>query len=145
MSALGELFIYVIYFVLGAAGIIFLVLTFTAKKSMKLWTLIGSLFFGYLFFHFKSYQDYIYKQNQLSVVGTYYLTSYPNCDSCYLELKENMIYIVVDKGKILKQSKWHYEVGGDYWITYLDNDRYQLGSGQYSYDRYELKYSEENN
>ena len=57
------------------------------------------------------------------------MTTYRNCDSCYLELKENMTCIVVNKGKIIEQSNWHYEVGGDYWITYLDNDKHQLGSG----------------
>ena len=145
MSALGELFIYVIYFVLGLACIIFLLLTFTSKKSIKPWTLIASILFCFLFFTFKSCQKENYKQNQLSVVGTYYLTSYPNCDSCYLELRENMTYIVVDKGKIIESSNWHYEVGGDYFITYLDNDRHQLGSGDYSYERYKLKYSERNN
>ena len=66
-------------------------------------------------------------------------------NSCYLELRENMTYIVVDKGKIIESSNWHYEVGGDYFITYLDNDRHQLGSGNYSYERYKLKYSERNN
>jgi len=141
MSALGELIIYVVYFMLGLHCIIFIVLTITSKKSTKPWTLLASLMFVFLFFNFKSCQDNNYKRNQLSVVGVYYLTNYPNCDSCYLELKENMSYVIVNEGKVIEQSNWHYEVGGDYWIIYLDNDRHQLGSGEYFYERYKLKHS----
>lgn len=140
MSALGEVLIYVIYFILGLSCIAFLLLTFSSKKYKKIWTIIASVIFGYLFFYFKSCQQQNYKQNQLSVVGTYYLTNYPDCNSCYLELKEDKTYVIVNKGKIVESSNWHYEVGGDYWITYLDNDKCQLGFGNYIYRDYKLKY-----
>jgi hypothetical protein len=144
MSALGELFIYVIYAVLAMACIISLLLSFTSKKQTKPWAFIASLLFAFLFFGFRSCQKSNYKENQLSVVGTYYLTSYPSCDSCYLELKEDMTYLVMNKGKIVESSNWYYEVGGDFFITYLNNDKYQLGSGNYSYKDYTLKYRPKN-
>jgi hypothetical protein len=140
MSALGELIIYVIYFILGLLSVVFLILTIKSKNSIKPWTLIACILFGFLLYCFKSFQNDKYRKNQLSVVGVYYLTNYPDCDSCYIEIKENMTYIVVNKGKIAEQSIWHYEVGGDYWITYLDNDRHQLGYREYSYEFYRLKY-----
>ena len=141
MSAFGELFIYLIYVLLGLTGVVFFLWTYTSKKVRKPWTLLGGLFFTFLLFYFKSCQNENYKRNQLSQVGKYYLTDYPNCKSCYIELKENMTYNVIDDGKIIETSNWHYESGGDYWITYLDNDKYQLGNGKFNYKKYELKYS----
>ena len=101
MTAIGELIIYFIYFVLGVGCLMFLVLTITSKKSKKVWMLIPSLLFGYLLFSFKSLQDDSYKKNQLNQVGVYYLTNYHGCNSCYIELKENMTYIVINNGKII--------------------------------------------
>jgi hypothetical protein len=94
-----------------------------------------------MFFIFKSCQDNNYKNNQLDQVGIYYLTNYPNCDSCYIELNENMTYKIINKGQKVKNGDWHYESGGDYWITYLNGERDQLGSGTYSYTNYKLKYT----
>jgi hypothetical protein len=139
-SALGELFVYIIYFVLGIACIFFVRLTFTTKRQNKIWTGFAGLFFIFLLFKYHSYLSNSYKKNQLSQVGLYYLTNYPNCDSCVLELKENQTYQIKRKGQIIEQSNWHYEVGGDYFILYLDNDKHQLGSGDYAYEKYNLKY-----
>ncbi|MES2662385.1 MAG: hypothetical protein V4629_03685 [Pseudomonadota bacterium] len=140
MSALGELLIYFIYFVLGLGTLLFLALTFTAKRTIRVWAGLGTLFLGFLLFSFKSCQSDNYKENQLSQVGLYYLTDYPNCDSCIIELKENQTYEVTKHGQIIERSDWHYEVGGDYWITYLDNNNYQLGSGKFAYKKSKLKY-----
>ena len=140
MSALGELFIYIIYIGLGLASLLFLILTFTSKKRDKIWAAFATLFFGFLLIGFKSCQSNNYKNNQLNQVGLYYLTDYPNCDSCVIELKENQTYEVRTYGEIVEQSNWHYEVGGDYFITYLDNDNYQLGVGKFVYKKYKLKY-----
>ena len=141
MSALGELFIYIIYFVLGILSIGFLVLTMTSKKKTKILTGLATLFFGFLLFSFKSCQSRNYKENQLSQVGLYYLTEYPDCDFCIIELKENQTYEVTKNGQVIERSNWHYEVGGDYLITYLDNDKYQLGNGKFEYYKYKLKYN----
>lgn len=140
MAAISELLIYFIYFILGLTSIVFFVLTFTTKKQNKIWTGVAGLFFTFLLFNFKSYESDNYKKNQLSQVGFYYLTNYPNCDSCVLELKENQMYQVTKRGQIIEQSNWHYEVGGDYFIVYLDNDKHQLGSGDFVYEKYKLKY-----
>jgi hypothetical protein len=141
MSALGELFIYVIYFVLGITTIAFLVLTIIIKRKAKILTGFATIFFGFLLFSFKSCQSHNYKENQLSQVGLYYLTEYPNCDSCIIELKENQTYEVTKNRQVIERGNWHYEVGGDYWITYLDNDKYQLGNGKFAYYKYKLKYN----
>ncbi|HKC67609.1 MAG TPA: hypothetical protein VKG26_05225 [Bacteroidia bacterium] len=141
MSAIGELIIYFIYFILGLTCLIFFISTLLlSKKRAKIWTGLATLVFGFLLFSFKSCQSSHYKKNQLEHVGLYYLTSYPNCDSCIIELKENQTYQVSKRGQIIEQSNWHYEVGGDYWIVYLDNDNYQLGCGKFAYQVYKLKY-----
>jgi hypothetical protein len=139
MSALGQLFIYVIYFILGIATISFLVLTF--KRKNKLISGLATIIFGFLLYNFYSLQSKNYKENQLSQVGLYYLTEYPNCDSCIIELKENQTYKVKNNEQVIEKGNWHYEIGGDYWITYLNNDNYQLGNGKFRYSKYEPKYN----
>nr|WP_288836388.1 hypothetical protein [uncultured Flavobacterium sp.] len=141
MAALGELIVLCIYLLLGLGALMLLVLTFKQKKSYKPWTLLGSFFCCALFFAYKYFSDEAYQKSQLSQVGLYHLTNYPNCDDCILQLKEDMTYEVKNRDKIIERSDWHYESGGDYWITWLDNDRYQLGFGKYSYERFRLKYS----
>src|SRR4051812_18554249 len=84
MAALGELIVLFIFLLLGLAAIVFLILTFTAKKSSKPWTLLGSIFFCVLLFSYKSCLNEAYKKSQLDQVGIYYLTKYPNCDSCIM-------------------------------------------------------------
>ncbi|MFP5041997.1 hypothetical protein [Parasediminibacterium sp. JCM 36343] len=118
MSAIGEGLVYFIYFILGFGCIIYLLLALTSNKKTKLWAFPLILFFGYLFFLYKSYLLESYNQMQFNDVGIYYLTNYPNCPSCYLELKENMTYTVMDSCKIVESSNWHSEAGGDYFITY---------------------------
>ena len=145
MTAFGELIVYFIYFFLGAGTIVFLVLTFKTRKSFKPWALMGVILFCLLLFRYNSYLKDSYKKKQLDQVGTYYLTNYPNCDSCILVLKEDMTYEIKSKSKTVERSNWHYESGGDYFITYLDNDRHQLGAGDYSYNHYKLKYSGRSN
>lgn len=142
MWAIGELIIYTIYFFTGLSCLVFLILALTAKKRcFRIWTALTGLFFGFLLLCFKWQQNSIYKQNQLNQVGIYYLTNYPNCDSCHIELNENMTYKVAHKSQIFENGDWHYESGGDYWITYLNGTKYQLGNGKYAYRDYKLKYS----
>ena len=47
MSAFGELIIDVVYFILGLLCLVFLVLTITSRKSIKPWTLIVGILFGF--------------------------------------------------------------------------------------------------
>jgi hypothetical protein len=49
---------------------------------------------------------------------------------------------VFNNNKEVEKGDWHYEVGGDYWITYLNGRKSILGEGIYSYQKYNLKYSE---
>jgi hypothetical protein len=140
MSAFGALLIYAVYFVLGIFCLVFLVLTFTGGRKTRVVTGTATIFFGLSLFIFKSCQSHKYEENQLSKVGLYYLTQYPGCASCVMELKEHQIYEVTSNGKIIESGDWHYEAGGDYWITFLDHDEYQLGSGKFAYGQYKLKY-----
>jgi len=139
MAAIGELIIYFIYFILGLSFVTFLILSLTSKKTKKPFMII-SIFFGLLMIIFKSCQYKGYINDQKEQVGIYYLTKYPNCNSCYIELKEDMTYVIEKSGGIIKKGTWHHESGGDYWITYLDGENYQLGSGDFSYTDYKLKY-----
>lgn len=139
MAALGELVIFLVLLLpgLGAIGLLFWATR--AKKSLKPLVLSGSILCCVLFFGLKSYLNNGHKKEQSSRAGIYYLTNYPGCESCILELKEDLTYEVTRKGIVVEKSNWRYESGGDYWITYLDNDRHQLGAGNYAYERYRLK------
>ena len=139
MSALRELFVYAILILLGLIALFFLIQTFKVKPRFRPIMLISSFVFCYLCFSYKSCLTDSYANSQKRQVGLYFLTNYPNCDNCILELKEDLTYTVKQNEKILETSNWHYESGGDYWITYLDNDRHQLGSGDYRYKKYKLK------
>ncbi len=142
MWAIGELITLIIYFFLGLSTVVFLLLAVTLKKRQtRLLALGPGLFFGFLLLCFKFYQDRNYKKSQLNQVGIYYLTDYPDCDSCYIELNENMTYKIVNKSQAIENGDWHYESGGDFWITYLNGTKDQLGNGKYSYHDYQLKYT----
>ena len=138
MWALGELFVYIIYFLLGLASIAFLIVAITTRRQHKLRAGIMAVISGFLLIGFNTCRNNNYAANQLTQVGLYYLSTYPHCDSCILELKENQTYEVTSRGKIIEQSNWHYEVGGDYLIVYLDNNKHQLGYGDYKFDKFKL-------
>lgn len=140
ISALSELLVYMLYIVLGLACLLFFGIAITGKGKNKIWAGIAGLLFIYLIFQYKSYLSDSYKKSQLSQVGFYYLSNYPNCDTCVLELKENQTYEIKKNGLIIEQSNWQYNIGGDYFILYLDNKKHQLGSGDYTYGKYVLKY-----
>ena len=140
MAALGELAVYIIYLLLAIGGLVFLFFTFRVKRSIKPFTLLGFGLFVFLIAKYSSHNKEVYRDWQLQHVGIYYLTDHPDCDSCVLELKEDMTYEVRSGNKVIEKSNWHFESGGDYWITYLDHDRHQLGAGDYAYKKYKLKY-----
>lgn len=142
MNGLGELILYVIYYFLLATGLIFLILTFFVKRKIKFITIIFSVISIFLFFQFKSCKEENYKIVQKRQVGIYYLTEYPNCKDCFVRLNDNMTYDVVKNDKIIETSNWHYEIGQDYFITYMNNGKDQLGYNRFSYDKYKKKYNE---
>ena len=142
MNGLSELVEFILPYILISFGLLFFIFTFIVKKKIKLLTIFLCAICAFLFFQLKSCEKENYKKNQLEQVGIYYLTQYQNCDNCYAILKENMTYNIVKNRKIVESGKWHYEIGGDYFITYLENGN-QLGSGNYEYGKYVLKYKQE--
>jgi hypothetical protein len=143
MNGVGELLIFIIYLFLGLTSVVLFVQAFYEYKSVKPRFWAYSAFFFFLFCWFKTCRNKRYHEAQIEQVGIYFLTNYPNCDSCYVELKEDMTYNLVKKGTVIKTSDWHFESGGEYWILYLDKERYQLGSGDFEYKKYKLKYPRE--
>jgi hypothetical protein len=139
MAALGELFVLAIYIFLGLSAAAFLFLTFYGGLLQKIWMTIGCIFFSVLFYVFWSHMNKIQRKAELEQVGVYYLTAYPNCEYCVLELKKDLTYDVRNNGQIIEKSDWHYKSGGDYWITYLDGKNHQLGNGYFEYERSELR------
>jgi hypothetical protein len=140
MAGVCFLFEPLVYFLLSLLVLLSIFLTIKAKKFLKPFALLTAIFFCYLIFNFRSYLIESKKLAQLHRVGFYYLTNYPDCDSCVLELMEDKTYVVRAKDKVVEKSNWRFEAGCDFWITYLDNDRKQLGSGSYAYEVSELKY-----
>ena len=110
MSTLGELIVPLIYLIIALGAVVCVVWNFQTKKPQKLWTSLGSIFFLILLFSFRSCLKTAYKNEQLRQVGVYYLTSYPNCPNCILELKEDMTYEIRSRNKVIEKSNWHYEV-----------------------------------
>jgi hypothetical protein len=143
MNGVGELLIFIIYLFLGLTSVVLFVQAFYEYKSVKPRFLAYSASFFILFCWFKTCRNKRYQEAQIEHVGIYYLTNYPNCDSCYVELKEDMTYNLVRKDTVIKTGDWHFESGGDYWILYMDKERYQLGSGDFEYKKYKLKYPRE--
>lgn len=141
MAAIGELLVYVLFLFLALGALYFFLLASKTKKLKRLMALLAGGFFCYLLYAYSSYLSESYKKAQIDKVGIYYLTNYPDCENCILELKEDMTYEVRNNGNVIKKSDWHYESGGDYFITYLDNDKHQLGSGDYAYQKSKWKYS----
>ncbi len=142
MNGLGELILYFIYFVLAASAVLFLILTFIVKRKGKIITVIFLLLSVLLFFQFNSCNNENYKIVQKREVGIYHLTKYPNCTNCFVRLNEDMTYNVLKNDTIIETSNWHTEIGQDYWIIYMNNDKDQLGSGRFSYDTCKKKYIE---
>lgn len=140
MNGLGELvFLILPYFLLiNALG--FFIGTFIVKKKIKILTMLFCVGFIFLFFKFKSFEKDSYIIDQQRQVGVYYLTQYPNCNNCFVTLKENMTYEIIKDKKVVEAGKWHHVIGGDYSITYLGDGGRQLGSGDYEYEKYVLKY-----
>ena len=85
------------------------------------------------------------RQAQLAQVGTYHLTNYYGRKTCIATLKEDSTFVIANQDTILERGDWHYESGGDYWITYLHGHNEQLGANDYAYDTWHLKYNNPEN
>lgn len=73
-----------------------------------------------------------HKNEELGYVGVYYLTEYPDCTSCQLELKENNTYTITKGDREIESGSWNYRSGSDYWIVDI-GEFGQLGTGNYAY------------
>ena len=87
-------------------------------------------------FAYNQYSNH--REAELKYVGTYYLTDYPDCESCVLILNKNNSYSVANQENEFEHGNWKYRSGGDYWIVDIGEYR-QLGTGNYRYN-----YSENN-
>jgi len=141
MNALGELFIYVIYGVFIILSIAFFMRTLISKKKWAkwIWGSATAFWFTCLIF-FAIHMKNVKRSNDLSIVGTYNLTQYPNCINCKAVLDENYTFTITNGIKVFEKGIWRYEVGGDYFVIYLNKNGDQLGSGDYKYNTYKLKY-----
>ncbi|WP_299334064.1 hypothetical protein [uncultured Psychroserpens sp.] len=132
MSALGELFIWIIYALLcipTLAIILILIADRKRHKSKRLIYLLISLLPVSLFAY---HQHSEHRQQELKYVGVYYLTTYPSCNSCTLHLNKDNTYEVHRDSTKIEHGNWSYRSGSDYWIVDIGESG-QLGSGNYTY------------
>ncbi len=140
MWALGILFKYVIYIVLAIISVNYLVKGYLADKGRKR-KFVWGIIFGALFISYAGCDYLGNKSMQKDHMGKYYLTQYPGCDStCYIELHADMTYSVMKKEKEIETGDWHHEAAADYFITYLNGEKDQLGGNEYDYYYFEPKY-----
>uniref|UniRef100_UPI004049DCFB hypothetical protein n=1 Tax=Flavobacterium sp. TaxID=239 RepID=UPI004049DCFB len=65
--------------------------------------------------------------------GKYKLINYNNRKDCILILEETKTFKVIQNDSVLETGNWHFEVGGDYFIVYLNDKKDQLESGRFQY------------
>ena len=120
--------------------ILFLNLIYRIKRKDKIKRILVLTIISVIPLVIFSISDYNrWKKLQLSNVGTYYLTHYPNCENCKLSLLENNTYEVINDQEILEKGDWEYIQGSDYFFVELGEKRRHLGSGDYQYEDYKLK------
>ncbi len=130
MSAIGELIVWIIYAILCIPPLraLFILRKNKFNKNSTIYLVLS--FLPLALFAYSQYSNY--REAELEYVGKYYLTEYPNCDSCVLHLKRANSYSVTLNGNELEHGYWKYRSGGDYWI--VDIGEYgQLGTGKYKY------------
>ncbi|MBO0358281.1 hypothetical protein J0X19_10030 [Hymenobacter sp. BT186] len=133
MAALGTAFIYFIYSVLSGYTLYWLIQWLKPNSTVRRGGAIIRLLAGVaLLAGFAGKMHYNYESGKAEHIGTYSLTSYPNCSDCTIHLYPNDKYEVRQGQQIKEHGPWRYETGDDYWIVYLNEDD-QLGVGQYSY------------
>lgn len=73
----------------------------TILSMQKLLPLVNGLFFfGCCYFN-NGHGD---RRHELDFVGMYYLTNYPNYDSCKVNLVDNNSYVVLKNGKVTEKA-----------------------------------------
>lgn len=132
MSSIGDFIVFIVYSILLVPPILIIIFLifrkkrFTIKRSVYLVVaFIPLIFFGS--FQYKNKRDF-----ELKYVGIYFLTEYPNCDSCLLILTKDNSYSVTKNGTKIETGHWNYRGGGDFWIVDIGKNG-QLGSGKFKY------------
>ena len=135
MFGLGSLANFIGYFILSIPPIcVLLFFGIIGKRSLKVWIIIFLISIAPL--SFAVYEEYTeHLKEQLQHVGRYYLTEYPNCDSCILFLKSNLSYSVFKYESEIEQGKWRFRSGSDYFIVDI-GEHGRLGTGNYTYHSY---------
>jgi hypothetical protein len=137
MWALGELISDIIYWMILCGGIVSLILIIILKGfSKKAISAVSCLLCGALFLFISKEAKSDERRKQLEHVGTYYLTNYPNCDSCIAVLKDDNKYEVKEYEQTIEKGNWRFEGGGDYLIVYMNNDSSELGSGRFQFNKF---------
>ncbi len=135
MYAIGSLFVLFIYFVLSAPALLLLGLLVLNRKSLRTLHYIYFIVASIPLVLFSTYRYTEHREAELEWVGYYYLTDYPNCLKCVLELDAGNRYRVFENDSTLESGQWDYDHGGDYFIVSL-GEYGQLGSGKYAYHEY---------
>ena len=60
-----------------------------------------------------------YNIGRIENVGEYLLDTFPNCETCILELHKELTYEVLSSGGVLEEGNWDHREGQDYWIVEL--------------------------
>lgn len=78
-------------------------------------------------------------------IGTYYLTKYPDCDSCVAILKEDHTFTILSNKKsnlyrVLEKGNWHFVQEYDFLGLYMDKEEQEmLGYNRFTYS-YHIDY-----
>ena len=136
MGSLGILILYFFYGIIVLIGLFFLKLAFASNFKLLRIVYSSLAFCSFSFLVFCIYLQWQkHRKEELQYVGIYYLTEYPNCPACVAVLKKNNTYKVLDGEDVIEKGNWRFESSGDYWVLYMGNDEYRLGSGKFSYER----------
>jgi hypothetical protein len=130
MSAIGELVVWIIYAILCIPPLraLFILRKNKFNKNGAIYLVVASI--PLALFAYSQYSNH--RKAELEYVGIYYLTEYPNCDSCVLHLNRDNSYSVTLNGNELEHGNWKYRSGGDYWIVDI-GEHGQLGTEKYTY------------
>lgn len=137
VAVFAELIMLIVYACLIVAGTLFGAKAFRAKTNFArtAWATGSVIFFA--FFSWMVVSKTNAKRNaELERAGTYHLTAYPNCNSCKAVLHEDNTYDIITRDSILAKGNWHFAMGGDYLIIYLNGEKNQMGNGDYQYDSF---------
>jgi hypothetical protein len=141
MAALGVVFVWFIYLVLGLSTLrgIHRWANSIATRT-KSWAIAQAMVSGTVLVLLVSFHYSDRQRTEEEYVGTYSLSAYPHCPTCVLQLRPDRRFEIRQGSIVKEQGRWHYESGGDYFIVYI-NENEQLGHGNYAYDTAQYSFS----